>query len=190
LIKKNSPSQTTLKWAFARYQNFRKRLKSYFLKEVKRGRSKKIENYAKIQIIGRGYSLSDTSFRQENSQGENSPLNPLANPLFFLQERKLKSYRSIRKTIRFTDDEFSTIKEKMDLGNYSNFTEFALHSMINKKPSKAKSINKEYLLELSRIGNNLNQLTRKLNKGDRLNNLGLSAIIDIRDSINSLKEKI
>ncbi|MCZ6156986.1 plasmid mobilization relaxosome protein MobC [Campylobacter ureolyticus] len=102
----------------------------------------------------------------------------------------MKSYKSIRKTIRFTDDEFSTIKEKMDLGNYSNFTEFALHSMINKKPSKAKSINKEYLLELNRIGNNLNQLTRKLNKGDRLNNLGLSAIIDIRDSINSLKEKI
>lgn len=37
----------------------------------------------KFKIIGRGYSLSDTSFRQENSQGENSPLNPLANPLFF-----------------------------------------------------------------------------------------------------------
>lgn len=43
----------------------------------------KSKNYAKIQIIGLGYSLSDTSFRQENSQGENSPLNPLANPLFF-----------------------------------------------------------------------------------------------------------
>lgn len=126
---------------------------------------------------------------KESSQGENSPLNPLTN-LLFLQESKLKSYKSIRKTIRFTDDEFSTIKEKMELGNYSNFTEFALHSMINKKSSKAKSINKEYLLELSRIGNNLNQLTRKINKGDRLNNLGLSAIIDIRDSINSLKEKI
>lgn len=136
--------------------------------------------------------MSDTSFRQESSQGENSPLNPLTN-LLFLQESKLKSYKSIRKTIRFTDEEFSTIKEKMELDNYSNFTEFALHSMLickRKKPSRVTSINKEYLLELSRIGNNLNQLTRKLNKGDRLNNLGLSTIIDIRDSINSLKEKI
>ena len=105
----------------------------------------------------------------------------------------MKSQKSIRKTIRFTDEEFSTIKEKMELDNYSNFTEFALHSMLickRKKPSRANSINKEYLLELSRIGNNLNQLTRKLNKEDRLNNLGLSAIIDIRDSINSLKEKM
>lgn len=101
--------------------------------------------------------------------------------------------KQIRKTIRLSDKEYLIIKEKIEKGNYSNFTEFALCSMLNKKPKRAKSINKEYLLELSRIGNNLNQVARKLNKmnkGDILNNLGLSVMIDIRDSLNSLKEKI
>lgn len=72
--------------------------------------------------------------------------------------------KDIRKTIRFSEDEFQQIQQKLDLAEIS-FSDFARASILKKKIKLP--IERELVFELSRIGNNLNQIARACNQGER-----------------------
>lgn len=74
--------------------------------------------------------------------------------------------RELVKRVKLSKDEWSIISEKMEKANL-NFSEFARMSMINSqifsKKEKRAIANKELIIELAKIGNNLNQVTKHLN---------------------------
>ncbi|HDX6298009.1 TPA: plasmid mobilization relaxosome protein MobC [Campylobacter fetus subsp. venerealis] len=74
--------------------------------------------------------------------------------------------RELIKRIRLSKDEWNIIFEKMEKANL-NFSEFARMSMINSqifsKKEKRAIANKELIIELAKIGNNLNQVAKHLN---------------------------
>lgn len=56
------------------------------------------------------------------------------------------------------------------------------------RPLTKTPITKELILELSRQGNNLNQIAYKLNKGQSLDRVALSLINQALERLNSLYE--
>jgi len=77
----------------------------------------------------------------------------------------------IRKTIRFSKSEYEKIEIEIKKTN-SNFSNFA-KSVLLKKQIKTK-INQDYLIQLSRIGNNINQIAKYINtQKDGINNIKL-----------------
>ena len=77
--------------------------------------------------------------------------------------------------MRLTPEEWSKIQEKMDENGGVNFTKYAGNSMLSRSLTKTP-LTKELSLELSRQGNNLNQIATRLNKGESLDRVGLSII--------------
>lgn len=72
--------------------------------------------------------------------------------------------KDVRKTIRFTADEFQQIQQKLDFAEIS-FSDFA-RSAILKKQIKLP-IERELIYELNKIGNNLNQIAKRVNQRER-----------------------
>jgi len=100
--------------------------------------------------------------------------------------RQYKSYLSdknkIRKTIRFSESEWEQIKVKLDEHNLT-FAEFARSAILNKKV-KTK-LTKDYIYQLQKIGNNLNQIAKNLNskKSDIPNSEILKTLLEIKNGI-------
>jgi hypothetical protein len=90
--------------------------------------------------------------------------------------------KNIRKTIRFSADEFSQIEEKLNEHNLS-FAEFARGAILRKK-IKTK-LTTDYIFQLQKIGNNLNQIAKNLNskKSDIPNSEILKVLIEIQNDI-------
>jgi len=90
--------------------------------------------------------------------------------------------KNIRKTIRFSADEFSKVEEKLIEHNLS-FAEFARGAILNKK-IKTK-LTTDYIFQLQKIGNNLNQIAKNLNskKSDIPNSEILKVLIEIQNDI-------
>jgi len=78
-----------------------------------------------------------------------------------MPKQNLKRNKAI--TIRMTPEEFSNFKAKMDKAKPKNQTDFIL-SLLHKKPIIVIEDLRPILQELKRHGNNLNQITRKLNE--------------------------
>lgn len=84
--------------------------------------------------------------------------------------------KEIRKTIRFTDDEILTI-ENLCSQNGVNFSDYC-RSAILEKPLKSR-FDISMILEVQKIGNNLNQIAKKLNGGGKMDEFILRKLIDI-----------
>jgi len=74
-------------------------------------------------------------------------------------------------TLRMTPKEYEKVHKKISLANKKNQTDFFL-SLLDKKPIIIIEDLRPMLQELKRQGNNLNQITRKLNES---NSFGESA---------------
>ena len=72
--------------------------------------------------------------------------------------------KDVRKTLRFSPDEFAQIQRELEVANIS-FSTFARSAILKKKIRLP--IERELLTELSRIGNNLNQIARSCNQGEK-----------------------
>ena len=87
--------------------------------------------------------------------------------------------RSITKTIikklRLTDAEWSAIEKKLKETGMT-FSKFALSSMLSRRIRLP--IERELLTELSKQGNNLNQVATKLNSDEILDRVGLRILAD------------
>jgi len=86
--------------------------------------------------------------------------------------------RPIRKTLRFSVGEWSEISQKLE-EHQIDFSTFARASILKKKIKLP--IEKSLLTELSRIGNNLNQIARAVNKKES---------IKVLISLNEIEQQI
>jgi len=94
--------------------------------------------------------------------------------------------KKIRKTIRFTEDEFAKIEEVLSEHNLS-FSEFARSAILRKKV-KTK-LTSDYIYHLQKIGNNLNQIAKSLNqKKDVPNSTILKLLVEIKNDIEISKK--
>jgi len=90
--------------------------------------------------------------------------------------------KNIRKTIRFSTDEFSQVEEKLTEHNLS-FAEFARGAILNKKIKTKLTL--DYIFQLQKIGNNLNQIAKNLNSknSDIPNSEIIKILIEIQNDI-------
>lgn len=90
--------------------------------------------------------------------------------------------KNVRKTIRFSIEEFSQIEEKLSEHNLT-FSEFSRGAILNKK-IKTK-LTTDYIFQLQKIGNNLNQIAKNLNskKSDIPNSEILKTLVKIQNDI-------
>lgn len=90
--------------------------------------------------------------------------------------------KNIRKTLRFSEDEFVMIQQKLDLANIT-FSDFARSAILKKKIKLP--IEKELIYELNKIGNNLNQIARAVNKNEKIS--VLTELVEIEKALKDLK---
>jgi len=97
-----------------------------------------------------------------------------------------KISRNIRKTLRFSNDEFSQIEEKLSEHNFT-FSEFARSAILNKKIHT--KLTTDMIFQTQKIGINLNQIAKALNskKSDIPNSEILKALVKIQNQIQELK---
>ena len=90
--------------------------------------------------------------------------------------------KNIRKTLRFSDDEFAMIQQKLDLANIT-FSDFARSAILKKKIKLP--IEKELIYQISKIGNNLNQIARAVNGKDKV--AILTELVEIEKQLKALR---
>ena len=94
--------------------------------------------------------------------------------------------RTKRVTIRFTPDEYNSLKEKatqfdMTLSDYVRTTLLSKREKV--RPSKC---DKSLVYEINRIGNNLNQIARHCNTTGTVDKLVLKELVEIEKKLNEL----
>ena len=119
---------------------------------------------------------------------KNSTFSSVELESFFISEKdkikardKIYEANHIRKTIRFSNNEYLIIQEKLDLANI-DFSTFAKNTLL--ETPIILPIEKDLLFEISRIGNNLNQIARAVNQNDKIN--VLSKLVEIEKEIKKL----
>jgi len=101
-----------------------------------------------------------------------------------ISENRKQKYdnKFVRKTIRFTSDEFSVIQKNLEKGDIT-FTEFARSSILKKKLKLP--IEKELIYQLNKIGINLNQIAKSINKNEKIS--VLQQLVKIEKMIKEIK---
>ena len=89
--------------------------------------------------------------------------------------------RTITKSIRFSLAEYESINLELEKTNLS-FSSFTRNLLLKKKINS--KTDDKLILEINRIGNNLNQIARAVNKQERIN--VLSELVKIEQSIKEL----
>ena len=105
--------------------------------------------------------------------------NPLYNHIIFGRNDYLRK-RNKTLTIRLTDKEYKAIMEKVAKAGM-NVTEYLLTSALNTEIYVAEDT-KPLVAELKRIGNNLNQITMKINAGV-FTSYNFGEVIDLQRAI-------
>lgn len=89
--------------------------------------------------------------------------------------------RTITKSLRFSLSEYESINLELEKTNLS-FSSFTRNLLLKKKINS--KTDDKLILEINRIGNNLNQIARAVNKQERIN--VLSELVKIEQSIKEL----
>ena len=89
--------------------------------------------------------------------------------------------RTITKSLRFSLAEYESINAELEKTNLS-FSSFTRNLLLKKKVNS--KIDDLLLKEINKIGNNLNQIARAVNKQERIN--VLSELVKIEQSIKEL----
>ena len=89
--------------------------------------------------------------------------------------------RTITKSLRFSLAEYESINLELEKTNLS-FSSFTRNLLLKKKINS--KTDDRLILEINRIGNNLNQIARAVNKQERIN--VLSELVKIEQSIKEL----
>jgi|CEGE01.1.fsa_nt_gi hypothetical protein len=90
--------------------------------------------------------------------------------------------KNIRKTLRFSEEEFDKIQLELDKSNIS-FSDFARSAILRKKIKLP--IEKELIYQISKIGNNLNQIARAVNGKEKIS--VLTELVEIEKALRELK---
>ena len=101
--------------------------------------------------------------------------------------KKRKITKTIIKRLRLTDVEWLAIEKKLKETGMT-FSKFALSSMLSRRIRLP--IERELLVELSRHGNNLNQVAAKLNSGESLDSVGLRILADTNTILRRIYKRL
>lgn len=100
---------------------------------------------------------------------------------------KVKNNRTNRITIRLNDSEINDLELKAGLSGIG-ISAYIRHTILHSKPPIHK-FDKAMVVQISRLGNNLNQIAKHVNKNESIDHIALKHIIEISNSINSLLDK-
>ena len=101
--------------------------------------------------------------------------------------KKRKITKTIFKRLRLTPGEWSAIEKKLKETGMT-FSKFALSSMLSRRIRLP--IERELLTELSKQGNNLNQVAARLNRNESLDRVGLKIIADDNAVLRQIYETL
>lgn len=104
-----------------------------------------------------------------------------------MKNKKREITKNIIKKLRLTDAEWSAIEKKLKETGMT-FSKFALSSMLSRRIRLP--IERELLVELSRHGNNLNQIAVKLNSGKSLDRVALRVLADTNAILRGIYERL
>lgn len=97
--------------------------------------------------------------------------------------------------LRVTDDELTAIKERA--GNVSTSTflrQLALDQPIAQPPNPSREIihkcDPDLIREVNRIGNNINQIAKHLNEGNKLSNAVMIALLNLQTSLDETVQRV
>ncbi len=103
-----------------------------------------------------------------------------------MDRKKKYDDKFIKKTIRFTPDEFAKIEEQREKTNL-DFTNFCKSAILKKrvKTKDEENFNRDLIYQLNKIGVNLNQIARAVNQKDRV--AVLTELVEIEEQLRELK---
>ena len=101
--------------------------------------------------------------------------------------KKRSVTKNIIKKLRLTDAEWSAIEKKLKETGMT-FSKFALSSMLSRRIRLP--IEMELLTELSKQGNNLNQVAARLNRGESLDRVGLRIIAENNSILRRIYKRL
>lgn len=104
-----------------------------------------------------------------------------------MQNKKREITKNIIKKLRLTDAEWSAIEKKLKETGMT-FSKFALSSMLSRRIRLP--IERELLAELSKQGNNLNQIAAKLNSDESLDRVALGVLADSNAILRRIYEML
>lgn len=104
-----------------------------------------------------------------------------------MKNKKREITNNIIKKLRLTDAEWSAIEKKLKETGMT-FSKFALSSMLSRRIRLP--IERELLTELSKQGNNLNQVAARLNRDESLDRVGLKIIADDNAVLRQIYEML
>ncbi|MBC2882458.1 hypothetical protein H7R39_04130 [Campylobacter sp. Marseille-Q3452] len=104
-----------------------------------------------------------------------------------MENKKREITKNIIKKLRLTDAEWSAIEKKLKETGMT-FSKFALSSMLSRRIRLP--IERELLTELSKQGNNLNQVAAKLNSGESLDRVGLIIIAENNSVLRRIYKRL
>lgn len=104
-----------------------------------------------------------------------------------MKNKKREITKNIIKKLRLTDAEWSAIEKKLKETGIT-FSKFALSSMLSRRIRLP--IERGLLAELSKQGNNLNQIAVKLNRGESLDGVGLRILADANTILRRIYERL
>lgn len=97
--------------------------------------------------------------------------------------------RDITKRIRLSNGEWEAIREKMRETEQC-FSDYARACLLDTHTKSRKTpINRAFIAELCRCGNNINQVARHLNTTKSLDRVALSMLSRIETHLKELKER-
>jgi len=99
--------------------------------------------------------------------------------------KKRKVTKVITKRLRLSNEEWLVINNKLQESGLT-FSKFALRAMLSKQIHAP--IKRELLTELSRHGQNINQIATKLNSGQSLDRVGIEIIADDNKILHKIYE--
>ena len=105
----------------------------------------------------------------------------------YMKNKKREITKNIIKKLRLTDAEWSAIEKKLKETG-TTFSKFALSSMLSRRIRLP--IERELLTELSKQGNNLNQVAARLNRDESLDRVGLKIIADDNAVLRQIYEML
>jgi len=104
------------------------------------------------------------------------------------KKKKVEKYEEqhLRKTIRFSNEEFSIIEEQLEKADIKNFSQWAKSVLLKKKIKLP--IEQKQIIQLSKIGTNLNQIAKQVNSSNIDNETATAILRKLVDIEKAAKE--
>lgn len=104
-----------------------------------------------------------------------------------MQEKKYELKRPIQKIVRFSKEENDYLKKKIEKSPFNNFQNYARILCLTGE-IKLTDYTELYRLnsELSRIGNNVNQMARLAHQFDEISNEDVEQLLEMMNEVKTL----